>query len=341
MKRQRGVTLVELTVTLILIGIVIFVGISFSAQMSDIVKRQEAQLQEAAWKTVLDNIQKRHLKQLANGVITSPTGNLTLTDVGACEEAATNRTAVTSLLQDFVGGADARGLDSNPWGGRWCLRVGSATDVTLSGLAVVVRPLAVLSDGVNGNIETNITGTIGLRCPSDEGDDRHICSSGVAAAAAALETTQEKMAIIAEKLKAYSRSQAIITPQGGFVDYFLNTSVTTKIPKMPKIGDCEGGLQTNPAYDINTGGPLGSTADSSSDTQGKKITEIIANKDNNFPEFEETLGITAADAIDGFWRLHILGQFFLCRQTSIPSNKQYPAVFHSHCFGFAWWQAIS
>ena len=118
MKRQRGVTLVELTVTLILIGIVIFVGISFSAQMSDIVKRQEAQLQEAAWKTVLDNIQKRHLKQLANGVITSPTGNLTLTDVGACEEAATNRTAVTSLLQDFVGGADARGLDSNPWGGR-------------------------------------------------------------------------------------------------------------------------------------------------------------------------------------------------------------------------------
>ena len=115
MKRQRGVTLVELTVTLILIGIVIFVGISFSAQMSDIVKRQEAQLQEAAWKTVLDNIQKRHLKQLANGVITSPTGNLTLTDVGACEEAATNRTAVTSLLQDFVGGADARGLDSNPW----------------------------------------------------------------------------------------------------------------------------------------------------------------------------------------------------------------------------------
>ena len=74
MKRQRGVTLVELTVTLILIGIVIFVGISFSAQMSDIVKRQEAQLQEAAWKTVLDNIQKRHLKQLANGVYYKPDG---------------------------------------------------------------------------------------------------------------------------------------------------------------------------------------------------------------------------------------------------------------------------
>ena len=69
MKRHTRVTLVELTVTLILIGIVIFVGISFSAQMSDIVKRQEAQLQEAAWKTVLDNIQKRHLKQLATALL--------------------------------------------------------------------------------------------------------------------------------------------------------------------------------------------------------------------------------------------------------------------------------
>ena len=98
---------------------------------------------------------------------------------------------------------------------------------------------------------------------------------GVAAAAAALETPKKNGNYRPEKLKAYSRSQAIITPQGGFVDYFLNTSVTTKIPKMPKIGDCEGGLQTNPAYDINTGGPLGSTADSSSDTQVRKLPKLL------------------------------------------------------------------
>ena len=58
MKRQRGVTLVELTVTLILIGIVIFVGISFSAQMSDIVKRQEAQLQKRLGKPCLTTYKK-------------------------------------------------------------------------------------------------------------------------------------------------------------------------------------------------------------------------------------------------------------------------------------------
>lgn len=321
MKRQRGVTLVELTVTLILIGIVIFVGISFSAQMSDIVKRQEAQLQEAAWKTVLDNIQKGHLNQLANGVITSPANvSLTLTPaaVAACE-AATNRPAVRSLLQNFAGDADAQGLDSNPWGGRWCLRVGTRATVTLSGLPVVVRPLAVFSDGVNGDIETNISNTIGLSCPSDAGDDRHICSSGVVAAAAALESTQEKMEIIAEKLKAYSRAQAILTPQGGFVDYFLRAAVTTT-----PIG-CAGSLQTNPAYDINPDGPFGSTANIiGAGINGETIANIIGD-DMNFPKFEETLGITAADAIDGFGGdIHLDNSSCAARHPYHPTNNTPP-----------------
>ena len=298
MKRQRGFTLFELTLVLVVLGVIIFVGINFTSQLGDNLRRQEMLLQESAWETVLDTVQKEHLNELAgaNGVITSPTGvTLALTHavVGVCG-AANNVVAINALLRNFAGNdAEAQDLDMNPWSGQWCLRVGNPTDVTLSGLSVVVRPLAVLSGGRGGEVDTNTTVAIGFSCPNSTGDDsRHICSVGIAAAAAALETTQEKMEIIAAKLEAYSRAQAILTPQGGFVDYFLSTSVTTK------IGSCSS-LETNPAYDINTGGPFGSTANTSNSALGEEITDII-DDGTNFPDFEETLGITPADAIDGF-----------------------------------------
>lgn len=282
--------MLEVVITIGLVGVLIFIGLLFSGQIQDINNRNSYREQQNIWAGILQNFQDNHLSDAVEGVINIPENNITMTitpeGVGACGSEA-NQNALGNMITS-AGLTDDR-LLINPWGGGWCLVVGSVAFLPVdgTGISIGLRPMAIFSAG-RGGFNTTITNLV-LACPESEGDDSNlICNNGAAGAFERVRTTQARLDELGQQVALYSRARAASIPQGGFVDYFLSGAPTSQ----PTGCDA---VRTLSAYVGDPDSPFPTTADESSDRRGMQLSEIAANA-----LFFGAVGISPNQIFDGF-----------------------------------------
>lgn len=178
---------------------------------------------------------------------------------------------------------------NNPWGGGWCLVVGSVAFLPIdgAGAAIGLRPMAIFSAG-QGAFETTITNLL-LECPESSGDDSLvICNNGAAGAIEKVHITQERLDATGRQIALYSRARAASIPQGGFIDYFLNGPPNRQPTGCDEINQIS-------AYSGDPDSPFPTTATESTDTRGLQLSEIAANS-----QFFRSVGISPNQIFDGF-----------------------------------------
>lgn len=249
-----------------------FIGISFSSQIQDFTNRHTYREQQNAWAEILQQIQDNYLPGAVEGVIAIPENNITMTitpeGVDTCGSEA-NQNTLQNMITG-VGLTDER-LLINPWGGNWCLVVGSVVFLPVDGTGVSVglRPMAIFSSG-RGAFDTTITNLV-LACPESEGDDSNlICNNGAAGAFERVRVTQARLDELGQQLALYSRARAASIPQGGFVDYFLAGAPTSQPTGCPEVRQLS-------AYVGDPDSPFPTTAEESTDRRGMQLSEIAAN----------------------------------------------------------------
>ncbi len=286
---ERGFSLVEVTVALLLSGVLAYTLFSVISQLSDSANRHALVEQQSGWKKIFTQFAEQHFVEIAtdDGQIETQSGitlTVTPTGLGKCGTSA-NKFAVSVIL----GEENDRRQKKDPWGGDWCVLSGAVTSVLFRAHSVKIRPLAMFSEGITEGFQTTLAKT-SLKCPvASAGDTGFICVPVVSIAKTKMDDTVAKMEHLVEIFESYAENAAAEKSSlaHSSINYFYNVAVATTITVRGQSQD-------------DTVSPFAKTEGGAA---GEALDGILTDSDFQTEEGDDVgkvLGISRADVIDGF-----------------------------------------
>ena len=291
---QKGLSLIEMTITLLAMGLLLFLVFSALDAFQDISGRATLVEQQKTWHKTLELIHLKYGYQLAQDkpVIVAQAVNITL-DFNRVPDCGTNESFEFGRGLLALIDSNSSGLLLDPWGGKWCAQSSALVTLQHKGLDVAVRPLAMFSPGPNRVFNTDVR-LQGLVCPNNVGDDTPpVCENGSKDALENLNITAQNLKTIEEAFDVYAQSRESATPQVGFINYFINNHIVVA------ANNCSD-ISTDAGFSFDNDGVIAPTSiNNNFNEYGLSFAEAFDNA-ADFPNLQNVLGISVADTYDGW-----------------------------------------